>query len=269
MDERTVLFIDGSNFYHGFIDSVKGPGFRPADYKDLDFMALARKLVKGRQVKEVRYYVGKVKQEGDLSNYTRQRQLLSALRWSGVTCRLGRLEKREHPGENTKPLEKWLAALPKREFNLEPHLRRDLETLCRQNVSRRLGAWLNDLSARNIRLHPEAYKELQQLRQAGGDAVWVEKAVDVMITVDMLSQAYRDDYDTAYLLSADGDFTPVVEAVRNMGRKVFAASPVRGSALAGKANAFIPLKREFFTGLWRKTDFSRSPGTARKTHQRP
>ena len=256
MEERAVLFVDGSNFYHGLTNSKEGPGFRPADYKNLDFMALALKLVKGRQVKEVRYYVGKVKQEGDLSNYTRQRQLLDALEQSGVTCRLGRLEKRKLQSENPMPLAEWLAALPKRGFNLPPEIVRELEALSRQTVSRRLREWLQSLSARNIRLHPVAYKELQRLRQAGSEAVWVEKAVDVMITVDMLSMAYRDDYDVAYLLSADGDFTPVVAEVRRTGRKVFAASASYGSALADQVNAFIPLKRDFFTGLWRKTDHS-------------
>ena len=269
MEERAVLFIDGNNFYHGFTKSKDGLGYPASYYMDLDFTALARKLAIKRQVKEVRYYIGKVKQEGDLSLYTNQRKFLSALRRDGVTCRLGRVEKRRSPSKNTEPLEKWLAASPKGEFNLEPDLRRDLEYLCRNNVSRRLEAWLNDLSARDISLPHDVYKALQQFRPAGSGTVWMEKAVDVMIAVDMLSMAYQDDYDVAYLLSADGDYTPVVEAVRNMERKVFAASPLHGAALAGKADAFIPLNRDFFTGLWRETDTSRSSGAARKMRRRP
>lgn len=253
MDERAVLFIDGNNFYHGFTKSKGGLGYPASYYMDLDFMALARKLAIKRQVKEVRYYIGKVKQEGDLSLYTNQRKFLSALRRDGVICQLGRVEKRKSPSKNTKPLEEWLAAPPNGEFNLEPDLRRDLEYLCRNNVSRRLEAWLNDLSAQDIRLPHDVYKALQQFRPAGSGTVWTEKAVDVMVAVDMLSMAYQDDYDVAYLLSADGDYTPVVGAVRNMRKKVFAASPLYGSALADQVNAFIPLKRDFFTGLWRET----------------
>ena len=268
MEERVALFIDGSNLYHGFIDSAKGLNFRPADYQNLDFMALARNLAKGRQVTEVRYYVGRVRQEGDRSNYTHQRKLLNALERDGVTCRLGRLEKRERPDESARSLAKWLAALPKRAFNLEPSLCRELEDLSRQTLSRRLGVWLSNLSARGIRLHPDAYQELHRLRREGNGMVLVEKAVDVMIATDMLSMAYRDDYDVAYLLSADGDFTPVVEEIRKTGRKVFAASPLPCATLANHANAFIRLKRDFFTDLWRKTTPSRSPAAARKARQR-
>lgn len=269
MEERVALFIDGSNLYHGFIDSAKGLNFRPADYQNLDFVALARKLAKGRQVVEVRYYVGRVKQEGDRSNYTHQRKLLSALERDGVTCRLGRLEKRQRPDESARSLAKWLAALPKRTFNLEPGLYRELEDLGRQTLSRRLGAWLGNLSARDIRLHPDAYKELHRLRQEGSGVVLVEKAVDVMIATDMLSMAYRGDYDVAYLLSADGDFTPVVDEVRKTGRKVFAASPLPCVILANHADAFIRLKRDFFTDLWRKPPPSQPLKTKRKARKHP
>ena len=253
--ERAIFFIDGNNFYHGFISRGDGPGLRPVDYRDLDFKALAGKLAGSRRrVEEVRHYVGQVKQEGDLSKYERQRKFVSALERDGVTCRMGRLEKRGRADENTRPLAKWLAALPgRKEFDLDDRLCRELENLGRQTMSRRLGAWLNGLSPRGIRLHPQAHAELHRLRGAESGAVWVEKAVDVMIAVDMISMAHRDRYDVAYLLSADGDFTPAVDEVRGMGKKVFAASPLRGAALARHVDTFIRLKRDFFTGLWRNS----------------
>ena len=248
--ERAIFFIDGNNFYHGFTGRV---GFYPADYWDLDFMALAKKLAGDtRQVKEVRHYIGQVKQEGDLRKYESQRQFLHALEQDGVTCLMGRLEKRESP-DKSKPLTSWLAALPMRDFNLEDRLRRELEHLSEQTMARQLGAWLHNLTSRGIRLHPKVYGELHKLRYAVSDAVWVEKAVDVMIAVDMISMAHRDIYDVAYLLSADGDFTPAVDEVREMGKKVFAASPLYGAELAARVNTFIPMKRDFFTGLWRKS----------------
>lgn len=65
----------------------------------------------------------------------------------------------------------------------------------------------------------------------------------------MVSMAHRDQYDVAYLLSADGDFVPAVMEVRNLGRKVFAASPSKGNQLVEAVNAFLPLKKAWFDGL--------------------
>lgn len=47
-----------------------------------------------------------------------------------------------------------------------------------------------------------------------------EKGVDVKLAVDMLQLAYSDVYDTAILVSGDGDFAYVVEAVKNCGKHV-------------------------------------------------
>ena len=64
--------------------------------------------------------------------------------------------------------------------------------------------------------------------------VLVEKAVDVMLAVDLVVMAERNNFDDAYLLSADGDFTPAVEHVRSRGKRVYAVSGiVRGPARRG------------------------------------
>ena len=60
---------------------------------------------------------------------------------------------------------------------------------------------------------------------------YTEKRVDVSIAVDMVRMAYEDKYDVAYPLSADGDFVPIVEAVRLRWKKVFVALPVVGYEL--------------------------------------
>ena len=71
-----------------------------------------------------------------------------------------------------------------------------------------------------------------------------------MIATDMISMAYDDRYDVAYLLSADGDFTPVVKKIKEMGRTVFIASPSSGAQLkAASGGNFILLKPEFFIDL--------------------
>ena len=69
--------------------------------------------------------------------------------------------------------------------------------------------------------------------------VFVEKAVDVFLAVDFVTLAINDAYDAAYLLSADGDYTPAVEAVRNLKKKVYAASPMSGAQLARAVSSFI------------------------------
>jgi uncharacterized LabA/DUF88 family protein len=75
--------------------------------------------------------------------------------------------------------------------------------------------------------------------------------VDVMIAVDMVTMAVRGEFDAAYLLSADGDFTPLVEAVRSLDKKVHGASPGPAAQLAAVVNAFIPLSREWFIDCYR------------------
>jgi uncharacterized LabA/DUF88 family protein len=48
-----------------------------------------------------------------------------------------------------------------------------------------------------------------------------QKRVDTLIAVDMLSKTYENHYDIAILLSGDEDHMPVVDAVKNTGKRVF------------------------------------------------
>lgn len=50
--------------------------------------------------------------------------------------------------------------------------------------------------------------------------IFVEKGVDIEIATRMLRLAYNNVYDTAILVSGDGDFAPVVEAVKERGKHV-------------------------------------------------
>jgi uncharacterized LabA/DUF88 family protein len=63
--------------------------------------------------------------------------------------------------------------------------------------------------------------------------------------------AERDACDAAYLLSADGDFTPAVEAARAVGKKVYAVSTQPGAALRQAANAFVRLDRGWCDDCYR------------------
>jgi len=53
-----------------------------------------------------------------------------------------------------------------------------------------------------------------------------EKMTDVNIAVEMLTAAYRNEFDTALLVSADSDLAPAVETVRQLfGKRVIVAFP--------------------------------------------
>jgi uncharacterized LabA/DUF88 family protein len=60
------------------------------------------------------------------------------------------------------------------------------------------------------------------------DAGMVEKGVDVKLAVDMVGFAVKDTYDTAVLISADGDFADAVQYVKDMGKHVEVAYPPTG-----------------------------------------
>lgn len=203
--ERAVIFIDGNNFYHGMKRLELPSG-------ELHYGKLSKKLVLNREWKETRYYIGQVRQEGDLTRYADQRKFLHSLeQFENVRYFKGRVESRP-AGQTAKELARWLNTLPERQ---------------------------------NVLIPGELVEELRKI--AGKKTVqYVEKAVDVMIATDMVSMAYKNEYDVAYLLSADGDFTPAVKEVRKTGRKVFVASPMAGQQLSLAANTFIRLNRDFF-----------------------
>jgi len=47
-----------------------------------------------------------------------------------------------------------------------------------------------------------------------------EKGTDVFLAIDMLNLAYKNSYDTAILISGDGDFVEVIESIQAMGKQV-------------------------------------------------
>lgn len=208
MADRSTIFIDGSNWFHG----LRKLGL---DYRDLDYPRLAAKLLMRRRLVEIRYYIGQL--TDDLRRIRRQQRVLAELRRQGIVVRLGRVERNAMAPENN-PVARQL---------------RDL-----------LGAAAGTMA-------PELASELARL-SAKSIPYYVEKQTDVRIAVDLVSMAYRDSYDVAYLLSADGDFVPAVAEARRIGKRVFAASPMRGHRLAGAADAFIHLPREWFRGLARR-----------------
>jgi uncharacterized LabA/DUF88 family protein len=87
-----------------------------------------------------------------------------------------------------------------------------------------------------------------QERRVGGLSVFEEKGVDIDLAVDMLTGAFEDRYDTAILVSSDGDFKPVVQAVQRRGKRVeyvFFPNAQRSNALAGTCNVSRRCRRSW------------------------
>jgi uncharacterized LabA/DUF88 family protein len=103
----------------------------------------------------------------------------------------------------------------------------------------------------HIRIDSTVRDDLLRLARSSNATVRVEKAVDVMLAVDLVIMAERNAYDTAYLLSADGDYTHAVDFVRReCGKKVFAASCSQGAQLARAVDSFIRVNTEWLAGCY-------------------
>lgn len=73
---------------------------------------------------------------------------------------------------------------------------------------------------RNIKKFKIILCKRQKRQNKGGDHYYTIKGDDIHLAIDMLRDAYEDRYDTAILISGDGDFAPLVEYVRKKGKKV-------------------------------------------------
>jgi uncharacterized LabA/DUF88 family protein len=208
--ERAALFVDGSNWYHGCVK------LGLARIGRLSFPKVSQKLVGFRHWVATKYYVGEVPRIRNLLLAEHQRRFLEHLKSSDprISVHLGRIEPRRAVNQAADELRRYLGQL---EMRIDDRVRRDL---------------------------------MRIVAKHGTSEVMVEKAVDVQIALDMVFMAQREDYDAAFLLSADGDLTPAVEAVRRTGRKVFIASPLRASKLAGASNGFLRLDAQWFDGMF-------------------
>lgn len=68
-----------------------------------------------------------------------------------------------------------------------------------------------------------------------------EKGVDSIVTTMLLGGALRDSYDVAILISADGDQAPVIDEVREAGKRVYVAffRDSKSHHLEQAANGFV------------------------------
>lgn len=164
MDERVMIFIDGSNLYHALKEIIPD--------RQVNYNKLPRKLCGRRNLVRTYFYTVPVARESNEETYKKQQQFFSQLtRIAYLETRLGRLV--------------------------------------------------------NIK------------------GTWVEKGVDVRIAVDMLSMAVKDNYDTAILISRDGDFAYAIEAIKDLGKHVEVAHPFRSHHLISSCDKFVPLTADF------------------------
>jgi uncharacterized LabA/DUF88 family protein len=203
---RAVLFVDGNNWYHGVMRAG-------VDANRLDYTKIAAKLVGPRQWIGLRYYVGQVKQVGNLRLASEQQAFLAKLKAADprISVHLGRLEERIAKSAAAAELLGYLANLRTR---IDPAIYSDLIALGRRHKS---------------------------------SQVMVEQGVDVMLAVDLVVMAERDEFDVAYLLSADGDYTHAASAVRAHNKKMFAAAASYGAQLAGVVDSYIHLPTNWFS----------------------
>lgn len=210
MPDRAVLFIDGNNWYH----SLKENGISQPG--NLNYASICSKLVGPRDWQETRYYIGQVSQKESPAQYAGQRRFFSNIRRQDPRIMIftGRLERRPYSNPATAELT----------------------------------AYLNSLS---VRIDKSVFHDLTKLAaRYNNSTVLVEKAVDVMLAVDIAVMAERNEYDTAYLLSADGDFTPAVKAAIANSKKVFAVSCNTSGQLGKVCSSFIHLKPGWFSDCY-------------------
>jgi len=60
----------------------------------------------------------------------------------------------------------------------------------------------------------------QKRTDSDGSSYFTIKGDDIRLAIDMLNDAWENKFDTAILLSGDGDFAPLAEYVKKKGKKI-------------------------------------------------
>ncbi|MBX7187801.1 MAG: NYN domain-containing protein [Vicinamibacteria bacterium] len=183
----------------------------------LNYASVSKKIIGDRTWVGTRYYVGQMPNTPTYKkSYDDQRKFIGSLcaQDPKISSHFGRMEFRYPTDPAAKELRAYIGSL---RTPIDPAVRRDLMEISKRHHS------------------------VETL---------AEKAVDVMLSVDLVVGASRDEFDAAYILSADGDYTPAVAAVRGMGKRVFAASLPPCAQLAAAVDTFIPLNPGWFVGCY-------------------
>lgn len=176
----------------------------------ISYAKISRKLVgPARSWIETRYYIGALKHyHRDQPN---QRRFVAGIQNedSRITLHFGRIEDQPKPNALSPEVLEFLRRNPQLPLQLRDELRE----------------------------MAERHRFVSLLK---------EKATDVLLAIDLCKMAVSNGYEAAYLLSADGDYTPAVEFAKGLGKRVYAASPADCAALRNSASAYIPLAAAWF-----------------------
>lgn len=93
---------------------------------------------------------------------------------------------------------------------------------------------------------------LGRLESRGG--TYIEKGVDIALAIDLLDLAYHQTYDTAILITGDGDFSRAVEIVQRMGKHVENACTKShlSNHLQSTCDRTLIFDAQFLGDCWRK-----------------
>lgn len=98
---------------------------------------------------------------------------------------------------------------------------------------------------RDLRFTPFVYPRVKERGSKG---------VDIALTTEMLSHAYRGNYDIAVLVAADADYLPLIQEVKRQGKLVhlwFLDEPCVTQELKLAVDLFADM-RKIFTDRWKK-----------------
>jgi len=89
--------------------------------------------------------------------------------------------------------------------------------------------------------------------EARSNGVYVEKGVDISLAIDLLDLAYHNTYETALIVSGDGDFANAVKIVQRMGKHVenAATKSCLSYHLQQTCDKTIILDAAYLNGCWR------------------
>lgn len=102
-----------------------------------------------------------------------------------------------------------------------------------------------------IGFQPMVFKRGKRQRQNGNadelDDPIRSKQVDIQLATDVLSNAFRNNYDAAVLVAGDGDYVPLVEEVKRLGKLVYVFFFRNGLSkdLLNAADGFSDITEEF------------------------
>lgn len=93
----------------------------------------------------------------------------------------------------------------------------------------------------DIGFHPEVFKKPKKSYKT--------KGVDISLTKDVLSHAFHNNYDLVVILAGDGDYVPLINEVKDLGKLVYVTffSEENGlnPALQLASDMFIDIEKDF------------------------